>query len=176
MPGVLVALLLGGWLARDPIRELFSEAVEQTTEQEALHPARVGASSESGEHTAAAAFDGFHNRYWAPDAPGEATGEYLEAEFEEPVEVRTILVTPGSSANQDEFLRQARPASLTVTLLSGAEEVATETLSLKDEPGAQTFSVHGADVDRVRITVDSAFGTGDGRLLALAEVEFFGRR
>ncbi|MFJ3086466.1 hypothetical protein [Streptomyces sp. NPDC086838] len=49
-------------------------------------------------------------------------------------------------------------------------------IRLADRAGQQTFDVRGSQTVRVRLTVDSAYGTGKGRRVAIAEVEFFGHR
>ncbi|WP_344266955.1 NADase-type glycan-binding domain-containing protein [Streptomyces sodiiphilus] len=176
LPLILVLLLLAGWLAREQIADGFAALRDRISDPEALRPLEVGASSEHKDHPASAAFDGFHNRYWAPKVPGPGSGEHLEALFENPVRLHTLLVIPGSSVNQDEFLSQARPAALTVTLVDAEGDRTDHRIVLRDEPGQQTFEVSGRDIIGVRLTVDEAHGTAPDRHVAVAEVEFFGRR
>ncbi|MEV4972475.1 hypothetical protein AB0K59_15995 [Streptomyces scopuliridis] len=87
-----------------------------------------------------------------------------------------VVVFAGRSAKEDEFLAQARPAALTVTLRSAADEVTEKRITLKDQPGQQTFDVRGSDVVRVRLAIDEVYGNGPGRRPAVAEIAFFGRR
>ncbi|WP_431046350.1 discoidin domain-containing protein [Streptomyces sp. P1-3] len=176
LPLTLLVLAAAAWFARSQLDDVFSFTQDRTGKLEALRPKESRASSEASGHRAGAAFDGFNNRYWAPAEAGPGVGQYLEAEFEEPVRLRKVLITPGSSAKQDEFLLQARPAELTVTLFSADGKRTTEAVNLKDQPGQQTFDVRGSDVVRVRLTADAAFGARSQRRLAIAEVEFFGRR
>ncbi|WP_199811783.1 hypothetical protein [Streptomyces sp. NRRL F-2890] len=51
-----------------------------------------------------------------------------------------------------------------------------QTISLRDEPGGQSFEVTGSDVVVLRLTTESAHGARDDTRLAIAEVELFGRR
>ncbi|MFF7140646.1 hypothetical protein ACFZB5_05330 [Streptomyces nodosus] len=176
LPVFLVVLALVAWLARAQLSELFTFAEDSAGDPKPLHPTQVRASSQARSHRAQAAFDGFNNRYWAPAAPGSGTGQYLEAGFEHPVRLRKLLITSGSSAKPDEFLRQARPSEITVTLVSAQGERTTKDLHLDDTPGQQSFDVQGSDVTRVRLTVHAAYGARQDRRVAIAEVEFFGRQ
>ncbi|MFE1198198.1 hypothetical protein ACFW6E_36565 [Streptomyces olivaceoviridis] len=176
LPVFLIVLVVAAWLARAQLTELFTFAQDSTGDPKPLHPVHVRASSQASSHRAQAAFDGFNNRYWAPAARGPGTGQYLEADFEHPVRMRQLLVTSGISTKPDEFLGQARPSEITVTLVSSRGEHTTKNLRLSDAPGQQSFEVRGADVTRVRLTVDAAYGTRPDRRVAIAEVEFFGRQ
>ncbi len=170
----LVLLLLAGlaWFARPQLAELFNFAKDSTGKPEGLQVTEPRASSSARGHKAGAAFDKLNNRYWAPAGAGS---QWVEASFEKPVRLRKLLITPGSSAKQDEFLKQARPSRVTLTLYSSGGERSTKSLTLKDQAGDQSFDVRGSDVERVRVTVDDAFGVRPGRRLAVAELEFFGR-
>jgi hypothetical protein len=176
LPVFLVVLVVAAWLGRAQLTELFTFAEDSTGDPKPLHPVRVRASSQTSSHRAQAAFDGLNNRYWAPAARGSGTGQYLEADFERPVRTRQLLVTSGISTKSDEFLSQARPSEITVILVSSQGEHTTRHLTLNDAPGQQSFAVRGADVTRVRLTVDAAYGSRPGRRVAIAEVEFFGRQ
>ncbi|MFC9066900.1 MULTISPECIES: discoidin domain-containing protein [Streptomyces] len=176
LPVLVVLLALLAWFGRDHIAGLFDSARDRTGEPEALHPVAVRASSEAPDHPAAHAFDGFSNRYWSPAVTGSGAGEYLEVDFGDPVRLTHVLITPGVSVNQDEFLTQARPETMTLTL-TGTDGTAQErTVSLRDEPGGQSFELGGTDVTSVRLTTDTAHGARDDTRLAIAEVELFGRR
>ena len=104
---------------------------------------------------AAAAFDGFNNRYWVPEKAGDGVGEYLEADFAQPVRMMKIVVFSGTSARKDEFPTQGRPARITVELTSRDGEKSSRTLRLRDQAGQQTFDVRGSGTVRARITVDA---------------------
>ncbi|MEV5987459.1 discoidin domain-containing protein [Streptomyces sp. NPDC052051] len=176
LPWLLLVLLVAAWFGRAQLTDLFSFAESSTGDPKPVHPAQVRASSQAPSHRAQAAFDGFNNRYWAPADPGRGTGQYLEADFERPVRLRELLITSGSSTKSDEFLGQARPSKITVTLVSSEGERTSKVLNLSDAPGQQSFTVRGSDVTRVRLTVDAAYGVRADRRVAVAEVEFFGRQ
>ena len=173
----LVLLLVAGlvWFARPQLAELFDFAKDSTGKPEGLQVTAPKASSSARGHKAGAAFDKLNNRYWAPAESSAGSVPWIEASFEKPVRLRKLLITPGSSAKQDEYLKQARPSRVTLTLHTSDGERSTRKLTLKDQAGDQSFDVHGSDVERVRVTVEDAFGVRPGRRLAIAELEFFGR-
>ncbi len=176
LPIVLVLLAVGVWFVLPHLSGLFGFARQETGTPESMPPAVCRASSEADGHPASAAVDGFNNRYWAPERAGEGVGEHLECDFAQPVRMMKIVVFSGTSARQDEFLTQSRPARLTVELTSEDGEKTGRTIRLRDQAGQQTFDVRGSGTVSARITVASAYGTGKERRTALAEVEFFGRR
>ncbi|MER6499132.1 hypothetical protein ABT218_06950 [Streptomyces sp. NPDC001455] len=178
LPVVLVLVACGIWFALPHVPGWFGLAKDETGTPEAVPPTRFRASSRAAGHPAGAAFDGFNNRYWAPAAAGPDTGvgEYLECDFEQPVRVLKLVVFSGTSTKLDEFLTQARPARITVRLTSADGGQADKVIRVKDQPGQQTFDLRGSKVVRARLTMDDAYGAGAGKHLAVAEVEFFGRR
>ncbi|WP_326595271.1 NADase-type glycan-binding domain-containing protein [Streptomyces sp. NBC_01803] len=174
LPLILLALAAVAWFTRAQISDAFSFVRDRTEKVEPLSPDDCRASSEASGHPAGNACDGLRNRYWAP-AAGSGAGESLEARFTEPVQLRQVIVTAGISANQDEFLSQARPARITVTLVDVEGGRDTGTIALRDQAGEQRFDVRGTDVTRVVLTIDAAYGDGPDRGPAVAEVELFGR-
>ncbi|MFF8616487.1 discoidin domain-containing protein [Streptomyces sp. NPDC015350] len=178
LPIVLVLLACGVWFALPHLSGWLGLAKDETGTPEAVPPTRFRASSTAPGHPAGAAFDGFNNRYWSPAEAGPDTGvgQYLECDFEQPVRVLKVVLFPGVSARKDEFLDQARPARITVRLTSADGTSVERKLRLKDQPGPQTFDLRGSEIVRARLTTGAAYGAGRDRRLALAEVEFFGRR
>ncbi|MES4905594.1 discoidin domain-containing protein, partial [Streptomyces sp. NPDC000395] len=176
LPVVLIVLAAAAWFGRGQLSEVFTFTKDRTSDPKPLHADQFRGSTQAPGHPARAAFDGYNNRYWAPATGGPADGQYLEADFDQPVRLRKLLITPGSSAKEAEFLTQARPSELAVTLVSSGGERSTRTVRLNDKPGQQTFDVAGTEVTRVRLTVGGAYGVRSDRRVAIAEVEFFGRR
>jgi hypothetical protein len=176
LPVVLILLACGIWFAWPRLPGVLGIAKQETGTPEALLPTGFRSSSAASGHPAGAAFDGFNNRYWAAKETGAGTGEYLECDFGQPVRVTKLIVFAGTSAKKDEFLAQARPARLTVVLTSADGTETRKKVTLRDEPGQQTFDVRGREVVTVRIVADAAYGVAKGRRLAVAEIEFFGRR
>ncbi|MER5280730.1 hypothetical protein ABT025_34045 [Streptomyces sp. NPDC002809] len=173
---MLLLLAVGIWFALPHLSGLLGFAKEETGAPEAVVPSASRSSSAASGHPAAAAFDGFNNRYWAPRESGDGVDEYLECSFTQPVRLLKMVVFSGTSARKDEFLTQARPARITVVLTSKNGKESSRTVRLADQPGQQTFDVRGSDTVGVRLMVESAYGTGKGRRVAVAEVEFFGHR
>ncbi|MFD8338754.1 hypothetical protein ACFV42_39850 [Streptomyces solisilvae] len=176
LPILVLVLAAAAWFARSQLSEVFTFTQDRTGDPKALHPTAVRGSSQAPGHRAQAAFDGYNNRYWAPAAAGPGTDQYLEADFDRPVRLRKLLITSGRSAKADEFLTQARPSELTLTLVDSEGERTTKGVNLQDQPGQQSFDVRGSDVVRIRLTVDAAYGARSDRRTAIAEVEFFGRQ
>lgn len=175
---MLVLVACGTWFALPHVPGWFGLAKDRTGTPEAVPPTRFRASSRAPGHPAGAAFDGFNNRYWAPAAAGPDTGvgEYLECDFEQPVRVLKLVLFSGTSTKLNEFLTQARPARITVQLTSADGDQSDKVIRIKDQPGQQTFDLRGSKVVRARLTMDGTYGAGPGKHMAVAEVEFFGRR
>ncbi|MGW1124696.1 NADase-type glycan-binding domain-containing protein [Streptomyces sp. NPDC002526] len=176
IPLALLLVLAGVWFALPHLSGLLGLAKEETGAPESMPPSACHASSAAPGHAAAAAVDGFNNRYWAPKATGAGAGEFLECTFDAPVRLRKMVVFPGTSTRTDEYLTQARPSRLIAELTAEDGTKSTKTIRLADQAGQQTFDVRGSQTVRIRLTVDSAYGTGKGRRVAVAEVEFFGHR
>ncbi|HEY0699055.1 MAG TPA: zinc ribbon domain-containing protein [Micromonospora sp.] len=130
----------------------------------------------SSERTSAKQLvDGLTNRYWAPR--GAAEGSWVEVRFREPVRVLDLIVTPGVSREQDRFLAAGRPRRLAVVATRANGEQVTGTLDLRDQAGPQEFDFEAADVVTLRLTVRAVYAPAEANPpVAIAEVEFFGRR
>ncbi|WP_236710940.1 hypothetical protein, partial [Streptomyces sp. 150FB] len=176
IPITLVVLAVAVWFARPYFSEMFDVTRDNTGTPDELHPSATRGSSAAPGHPAGAAFDTYTNRYWAPAQPGPGNGEFIECDFEKPARMLKLVVFSGRSGKEDEFLTEARPAALNVTLRSEDGKITRKKITLKDKPGQQTFDVRGTDVVRVRLAVDGVYGGADGRRPAIAEAEFFGRR
>ncbi|MFC8077998.1 discoidin domain-containing protein [Streptomyces sp. NPDC057307] len=173
---MLILLAVGIWFALPHMSGLFGLAKEETGKPESVPPTECRASSAQSGHPGGAAVDGFNNRYWAPEETGDGVGEFLECDFAEPVRVMKLLVFSGTSARKDEFLTQARPARVTVQLTSQDGKLTSRAIRLRDQAGEQTFDLRGSDTVRARLIVNSSYGAAKNRRIALAELEFFGRR
>ncbi|WP_078895816.1 hypothetical protein [Streptomyces sp. WMMB 714] len=176
LPLVLLLLACLAWIFRAELAGAFDFARQSAGKPEALQVVRPTASSSARGHAPAAAFDKLSNRYWAPERAGTFTGHYVRASFEKPVRLTKLLITPGTSAKQDEYLKEARPSHLTLTLHEESGERSTKPIRLKDQAGDQSFDVRGSDVVQVTVAVEDAYGARPGRRPAIAELEFFGHR
>lgn len=169
---VLLALAVGALIRYGP--DLVTAIKDKTTTPVVLTPKPITASSVAAGHPAGLAVDGFANRFWAPATPSPAKGEYLDAQFGSPCRVLDIVINSGASAEREVFNTQARPAELEYTATTADGTRRTGTIRLADQPGPQTTALGISDVTDLRLTVRDAYG-GPGKLVALGEVEFFGR-
>ncbi|MFD8969695.1 discoidin domain-containing protein [Streptomyces sp. NPDC059568] len=176
VPFTLVILAAAVWFARPYVPDAFDFARDRTVTPEELHPSQVRASSAQRGHPAQAAFDTYSNKFWAPAEAGPGQGEYLEADFEQPVRILKLVVFSGRSAQEDAFLSQSRPAALALTLHAADGTLTERRITLRDQPGQQTFDVRSSDVVRIRLAIDGVHGDRQGRRPAVAEIDFFGRR
>jgi hypothetical protein len=156
-------------------------ALRDKTKDPVLRASRnPGASSIAAGRDPKFVNDGAKDTYWAPDKAAPALDEYVQVEMENPERIVSIILHAGAAPDRPTFLTQARPREIEVLFLSkgddGKERVETKkTVTLKDQPGPQTFVVRGSDVTSVRLIIKSAYGAEPGRQVALAEVELFVR-
>jgi ribosomal protein L40E len=112
--------------------------------------------------------------FWAP-GPADPTGEYLEAEFAEPIRLVSVIVTPGASRTPEKFLAAGRPLRLRFTPIDSAgQDGEAREVDLDDSPGFQSFYVGMDDVKRLRIELVSV--RLSEKPVAVAEVEYRARR
>ncbi|MEE1940297.1 zinc-ribbon domain-containing protein [Streptomyces sp. TRM 70361] len=173
---LLLALAALAWVATVHGPSAVNAVRDRFSKPSSVRPESVRASSSAAGHPAELAVDGAWNRYWAPAADRAPDGQWLEASFAAPFRLTDLLFHSGSSDRADEYLRQARPASLTVTAWDeGGRKVGERTVVLEDRPGEQTVRLTVSDVSRLRLTVRTVHGQRPSRLVALGEVEFFKR-
>lgn len=86
-----------------------------------------------------------------------------------------LIIHTGDSTDPQQFQQEARATTLDLQITASDGKVHEQTVSLNDKPGPQTVLTGVSDVVRVTLTVRAAAGTGAGRDIALAEVEFFKR-
>lgn len=173
----LLLLLVVVFVALVPARPLLQSAATALRDRFSQHvPVTVvaqRASSSAPGTNAGRIADGAANRYWAP--AGRPAGAWVEAAFAQPVRLLEIIVTPGVSTDQQQFLAQGRPHQLAVTVDGRSGRILSTTLTLQDKAGAQRFPVKASGAVRVRLTILSAYGIPPGHVCAIGELEFFGR-
>jgi hypothetical protein len=175
VPALVVVLGLAAFLLRGQIGGATDKVKDRVAKAQQIHAVKVTASSAAPGHPANLAVDGTTDRYWAPAATGAAKGQYLEAAFDQPFRLLDLVVHPGASANDQQFLAQARPHDLLVTVTGKGGATTTHELHLADQPGPQTFHIAESDVTRVRITIQTAYAATSAHRVGVAEVEFFKR-
>ncbi|WP_375386962.1 hypothetical protein [uncultured Amnibacterium sp.] len=171
---IVLALLVGGYLLRDPLASFAASAVDRVFGVGAVNPSKVTASGSASGHPATAAHDGASNIAWEAAQPGPATGESLTFSFRKPFRLVVLQVLPGAATDQQTFLKNGRPTELRVTIeRSGAPSV-VRTMHLDDQPGPQRLDLGVDQVQTVRVTVLQSMVPPNARV-AIAEVEFSGR-
>jgi hypothetical protein len=172
---VLTGLAVAGFSVRDSLVGVYERVADLVIESEPIHPS-MSASSNAPGAPPARANDGRSNRFWAPAPTARVRGQHLDAEFDTPIRLLHLVVTPGVSTKEPAFLAAGRPSALRLVVVDGSGDVRRELLELPDTAGGHTFDVVYDDVRRVRLTiVDFERGSRRERLVAVAEVEFYGR-
>lgn len=168
---VLAALAIGALFLLPAGRSLFEDTRDKLSGATPISPSRVTASAEVPGHPAGSATDGLNNRYWG--AP--AIGDSLTFTFRAPFRLVDLDVTSGASTDPQVYRGEARPIALDLVTTTSKGQVAHKAITLNDKPGPQTVPTGISDVVTVQLVVRSAAGMGQGRHIALAEVEFFKR-
>ncbi len=156
--------LLG--LADDAVRDRFTEPFRVAARAtKASSAVRGGAASNL--------VDGKSNRYWAP--AGEAVGASVELAFSDRVRLLRMIVTAGISSEPERFVTQGRPRELEAVVLTASGPSPARTLTLRDQPGPQSFDLRVSNATGIRLTIMSTYGLPPARVCALAELEFDAR-
>ncbi|MEU7334012.1 zinc ribbon domain-containing protein [Streptomyces parvus] len=167
----VAGLALAGFLFFPLGRYVFEDVRDKLGGTAEISPTGVSASAAAPGHPASAAIDGLTNKYWG--AP--ALGASLTCSFGTPFRLVGIVVHTGVSKEPQEFRRGARPtrADLLVTTEDG--KVHRKAVAFNDKPGKQTVRMGISDVRSVELVLREAAGQGEGRPVAVGEVEFFRR-
>jgi hypothetical protein len=128
-------------------------------------PARTAASSEVPGHPASMATDLVSTDYWAADTTRDPRPE-VTVTFRQPTDVDYLLVTSGRGPDFD---RLTRPKKVRLSYSDGT----SEELSLRDDPRATGYPVHGYSVSWIRLQVLSVYPAGGSGEVAIAELEFW---
>ena len=137
-------------------------------------PDRMTASSHATGHQPGLAIDGVSNKFWAPSG-GRTAGQWIEAHFGQPFHLLDLDITGGIDTDQATFLTQERPEQIEVTVTDSSGQQKTTAFTLTDKAGPQQIAVTAANVVSVRVTIQTVYGSARGRLVGVAEVEYFGR-
>ncbi|MBD0742327.1 zinc ribbon domain-containing protein [Streptomyces sp. CBMA152] len=168
---VLAALAVGVLFLLPAGRSLFEDTRDKLGKATAVSPSRVTASAEIPGHPAGNATDGLSNKYWG--AP--SVGDSLTFTFQAPFRLVDLVVTSGASTDPPVYRSEARPITVDLVTTTSKGLVAHKAITLTDKPGPQTIPTGISDVVTVQLVVRSAAGTGQGRHIALGEIEFFKR-
>ncbi|MEU6218150.1 zinc ribbon domain-containing protein [Streptomyces sp. NPDC047022] len=139
-----------------------------------VSPGRVSASRSYPGHEPQLAFDKHNNTWWGPGVSQSGEGEWIEARFDQPVRLLDLLITSGVSTHADQLSQSALPHRVKATVETSDGKTKTLELSLDQGAGGQRRPFRFTDVTSVRFTLESAYGAGSDKQVAIAEIEFFG--
>ncbi|MGW2106931.1 NADase-type glycan-binding domain-containing protein [Streptomyces sp. NPDC001948] len=168
---VVVGLLFAGFLLVPAGRYVFEDVRDKLGGTAEISPVRATASAQAPGHPASAAIDGLTNRYWG--AP--TLDSSLTCVFDKPFRLVGVVVYTGVSTKAEEFRQGARPTKVDLIVTTEGGEVRKKAVTLTDKPGKQTVRTGISDVVSVRLVLRAAAGRGEGRPIAVGEVEFFKR-
>jgi len=171
---VLGLLAAGAWYFRDTLADGYDAAVDRVAGNERVIPSAAVATSEWPGRPGAFAADGVFEQSWAP--AGDGIGESVTFEFAEPFRVVYLLVRGGNGLGEELRLQEARPARVRLTYTTADGATTAEEVDLVDDGEPQRLDAGVSDVNAVTLTILDVHGRELGAPVALAEVEFFGRR
>jgi hypothetical protein len=176
--GILGALGIGVFFFRGVVMDGVEAVRDRIADAEPAKPDRVQASTSQPGHEARFIRDGTPDKYWAPAAPGDGDGEWVEARFKDPVRLVSVLVTAGvSDESEEEFQAQGRPSELRIVIDTEDGETEVIEAHLKDQRGDQEIGIGESDVTKIRFEITDAYeGTAPGARTAIGEIEFFVRK
>ncbi|MFI9273046.1 NADase-type glycan-binding domain-containing protein [Kitasatospora sp. NPDC052896] len=168
---VLAALVVAGILLYPAGRNAYQDVLDKLRSASAITPTAVSASAAVDGHPAAAAVDGLTNTYWGAPQLGDA----ITFTFRAPFRLVDLIIHTGDSTDPQQYQQEARPTVLELMTTASNGKTHEQLVTLNDAPGPQTVQTAISDVVQVRLVIRAAAGTGPGRHIALAEVEFFKR-
>ncbi|MFH9759954.1 NADase-type glycan-binding domain-containing protein [Streptomyces anulatus] len=168
---VVAGLLVAGFLFFPLGRYVFEDVRDKLGGTAEISPTGVTASASAPGHPATAATDGLTNKYWG--AP--ALGASLTASFDTPFRLVGVVVYSGVSKEPQEFRQGARPTRAELLVTTKDDKVHKKTVTLNDKPGKQETRLGISDVVSVQLVLREATGQGEGRPIAVGEIEFFKR-
>ncbi len=145
---------------------------------DAVVPTSVEATSSAVGHGPEQAVDGKIDTHWeAAPAANLGVGATLVMNFDRPVNFESIRLrssVQGDTAPGSGFVNWPRPRQLQVTL----DAHDTTTIAVLDTADFQTVPVKGRSVRQVAIEVTGIYpaSSGQGRSVAITELEFYQRR
>lgn len=178
---LVLAVVLGAigglaWVFRDPLQSALASVLDRVGEPAPVTTSAARASSFREPHPVELTIDGFGNTYWLSGVPGEAIGEFIEYDFDEPFRLVAVQMIPGAEDDdQAVFLGQGRPAEVRVTVTTADGETVDRTWRLRDEPGDQEIFIGVDDTRTVRLVIAGANLPAPEASVAVAEVAFFTR-
>jgi hypothetical protein len=136
-------------------------------------PVEAIALSEVPEHPASHAIDGFTNTWWQP-ADGNGIGAVITVRFEEPIDLREVIVTGAPAGETDEtaFGTTPRPRVLRYRINEEQEEESV----LEDVPDPQRTGISADGVTQIAVLIFDVYGAEAPGAAPITELEFFAAR
>lgn len=173
----IVSIVLGAvamWPARPVVDGVVNSIKDRFTDHVPVVPTDIRTSSIAPGSKAQNLLDGIADQYWAPE--GDGIDGWVEVDFPDPIRLTNIVVSSGASRTQEVYLTQARAQKLELTMTDSNGKTTTEELTLEDKADPQTFDLGVSDVVSAKLTIKSSYGYERGKVVAIAELEFFARK
>ncbi|GIG22018.1 hypothetical protein Cch01nite_27420 [Cellulomonas chitinilytica] len=172
MIGALVALVLS---FRPEINQARITVLDRIQGNVTVNPTGEIASSEAPGHEADKIRDGATNLAWSPAAPGDGVGQFVDFTFAEPFRLTRLLVTPGASDVEKDYLAGSSPKTLSLVVTTSAGTQQSVDVPLQDKVGLQNTSFGIDDVVAIRMAIAATYRATPDTFVSIAEVEFRGR-
>lgn len=173
---IIGAVVAVGLTMRPEIERARISVIDRVQGNAEVNPSSVTASSALPERPAEQARDGATNLAWSPAEPGDGVGQYLDLAFAQPFRLTRVLVYSGASDVETDYLAGSSPQELILTATTAAGTQEVRTIPLADRVGLQNVQVAIDDVVGVRLLIGSTYRATPETYVAIAEVEFRGRR
>ncbi|MFC1418219.1 NADase-type glycan-binding domain-containing protein [Streptacidiphilus cavernicola] len=139
-----------------------------------VSPDSYRASRSFAGHGPGLAFDKFNNTWWGPGLNQSATGEWIEADFSQPVDLLDVVITSGESTLPGDLAKSALPHTIEAVVTTADGRTRNRLLTLDQAGGGQSRALRFSGVSSVRFVLQSAYGASADKQVAVAEIEFFG--
>ncbi|MCA1219774.1 discoidin domain-containing protein [Streptomyces sp. 8L] len=149
-------------------------ARDHFSKRASIAPDSYRASHSWPHHGASLVFDKLSNTYWAPGYSEAGTGEWVEADFSQPVDILNVGITSGQSAHAETLSKSALPHRIDARVTMDNGKVVTKQIILDQVAGFQERSLQVHDVTSVRFILNTAYGISSKKQVAIAEIELFG--
>ncbi|MEV7870351.1 zinc ribbon domain-containing protein [Streptomyces sp. NPDC088124] len=140
-----------------------------------VNPDKMTASRSFKNHEPKAAFDKVSNSWWGPGIDQSAEGEWIQAEFQQPIRILDVIITPGISVRASDLTEAAMPHRMDAVITAADGTKTTRQITLDQGSGPQRRKFRVGEVSSVRFIIRSAYGAGPEKQVSIAEIEFFGR-
>jgi hypothetical protein len=136
----------------------------------AYHPTSVTATSSAPGFPASNLINNADNTTW--EANNAGVGQQVVVTFPSPASIAKVGFLNGNQTTPQAYLTEPRPEKVEMTF--GGPHPYTKTVTLKDSPNFQTFTVSAKGATNMTLTIESVYpAQGGGTNTALTQIEFF---